>query len=569
MGRQRIGPALILLAGLTSLAATPAVAGAAADDDLQAVMLRLADADVEVRAVAIQDLSHMKEGRLAGFMKAYQEGSIYLWKGRLVLCRQLTQDKDGTKVAPLSDPLTRQPILIDGAPAIIPKSELTDVGPQTAERKLLGDAILLLELWSSDSEERLAAVQKCGSSRNAEFLPHLAEVAESEAPEKIRRTSRESGALIRLAGSVPDQKPQDRRTAARELAELRSARAVPVLQDLLQKLDAAEKDHKPVDPLARQAYQQSIEEIESYQRLVRGFDYLKNGISRGSILILMALGLSITYGLMRVINMAHGELMMIGAYATYVTQQMFVRHMPESYFNWFFAASLPVAFLSAALVGLLIEFFVVRHLYGQPLETLLATWGVSLILIQTVKHAFGYNIGVNSPTWLRGGFEIAQDMVLPTNRCFIFVLTAGCVLLIYGLMRFTELGLRIRATTQDREMASALGVNTRRVDGYTFALGAGIAGVAGYALTLIGGVTPDMGQNYIVESFLVVVTGGVGKLVGAIWAGLGIGVLNKILEPSFGAVWGQVLILLGVILFIQRRPSGLFPPKGRLADAEV
>jgi len=280
----------------------------------------------------------------------------------------------------------------------------------------------------------------------------------------------------------------------------------------------------------------------------------------------MALGLSITFGLMGVINMAHGELMMIGAYATFLMQQAFVKYLPASMFNWYFVAALPAAFLAAAVCGFLIEFLVVRHLYARPLETLLATWGVSLILIQGVKSIFGYNIQVNSPTWLHGSAEIMQDMMLPYSRLFIFLLTAFCVLLIYGLMNFTKLGLRVRATMQNREMARSLGVNTRRVDGYTFALGSGIAGVAGYALTLIGGVTPDMGQNYIVESFLVVVTGGVGELAGAIYAGMGLGVLNQFLEPSVGAVWGQVLILVGVILFIQRRPAGLFPPKGRLAD---
>ncbi len=229
-------------------------------------------------------------------------------------------------------------------------------------------------------------------------------------------------------------------------------------------------------------------------------------------------------------------------------------------------ASLPAAFLVAAFCGYLIEMFVVRHLYGRPLETLLATFGVSLILIQGVQTIFGYNIGVNSPTWLRGSVEVMQDMDLAYNRCFIMLLCAACVVLFYLIMNFTRYGLRVRATMQNREMAAALGVNTRRIDGYTFALGSGLAGIAGYGLTLIGGVSPDMGRNYIVESFLVVVTGGVGELAGTLYAGLGLGVLNKVFEPLFGAVWGQVLVLVCIVLFIQRRPAGLFPPKGRLAD---
>ena len=209
---------------------------------------------------------------------------------------------------------------------------------------------------------------------------------------------------------------------------------------------------------------------------------------------------------------------------------------------------------------------VVRHLYGRPLETLLATFGVSLILSQGVPAIFGYNIGVNSPTWFRGSVEVMQDMVLPYNRCFIILLCLCCVLLFYFIMNYTQYGLRMCATTQNREMAAALGVNTRRIDGYTFALGSGLAGIAGYGLTLIGGVSPDMGKNYIVESFLVVVTGGVGELAGTLYAGMGLGVLNKVFEPLFGAVWGQVLVLVAIVLFIQIRPAGLFPPKGRHAD---
>ena len=209
---------------------------------------------------------------------------------------------------------------------------------------------------------------------------------------------------------------------------------------------------------------------------------------------------------------------------------------------------------------------VVRHLYGRPLETLLATFGISLVLSQGVLTIYGYNIGVNSPTWLVGSVEVMQDMVVPYNRCFVVVLCACCVLLFYFIMNYTQYGLRMRATTQNREMAAALGINTRWVDGCTFALGSGLAGVAGYGMTVIGGVSPDMGSNYIVESFLVVVTGGVGKLAGTLYAGMGLGVLNKIFEPMFGAVWGQVLVLVAIVLFIQVRPAGLYPPKGRHAD---
>jgi urea ABC transporter permease protein UrtB len=264
--------------------------------------------------------------------------------------------------------------------------------------------------------------------------------------------------------------------------------------------------------------------------------------------------------------MAHGELVMLGAYATYVTQLMF-GHTPEDPNNWFFVAALPISFLMAAFAGLLIEFLVVRHLYKRPLESLLATWGVGLILIQFIRagfpwaraewasglpgflrwDGFGDNIGVNSPTWLVGAVNPMPDLALPYNRLFIIGLTIISVAGIAIMMRYTRLGLRIRATVQNRETAASLGVNTRRTDSYTFAIGSGLAGIAGYALTLIAGVTPDMGQNYIVDSFLVVVTGGVGKLAGSVSAGTGIGVLNKFFEPI---TFGGALFSVGLFILV-------------------
>ena len=313
-------------------------------------------------------------------------------------------------------------------------------------------------------------------------------------------------------------------------------------------------------------YQQSLDAIESYQLRVRWLGYVFSGLSLGSVLVLMALGLSVIFGQMGVINMAHGELMMVGAYTTYLMQGWCGHSLPDNPVNVYFVLAIPMSFLVAGFVGWLMEFLVVRHLYGRPLDTLLATWGIGLVLIQLARVTFGDNVGVNSPTWLVGNTEPIQDLNLPYNRLFILGLTTSCVFVVYWLMNYTRMGLLVRATVQNRETATSLGVNTRRTDGFTFALGAGLAGVAGCALTLIGGVTPDMGQNYIVDSFLVVVTGGVGELAGAVWAGLGLGVVNKLLEPTFEAIWGKVLILAIVIIFIQWKPAGLFPPRGRLAD---
>jgi urea transport system permease protein len=286
----------------------------------------------------------------------------------------------------------------------------------------------------------------------------------------------------------------------------------------------------------------------------------------------MALGLAITFGLMGVINMAHGELMMIGAYVTYEMQLAF-GHTPDNPVDGYYLAALPAAFLVAAFVGLIMEWLVVRHLYNRPLESLLATWGVGLILIQLARVIYGDNIGVNAPTWARGGWEVTQDVILPYARLYLLGLCVACVGFVYFIMQRTKQGMLMRATMQNRDMAESLGVRTRNVDRFTFALGSGIAGVAGYGWTIIGGVTPDMGQtNFIVDSFLVVVAGGVGELAGVICSGLGIGVITKTIEPIefgdflVGPVWAKVVLLILIVAFIQFRPSGLFAPKGRSAD---
>ena len=275
----------------------------------------------------------------------------------------------------------------------------------------------------------------------------------------------------------------------------------------------------------------------------------------------MALGLAIVFGLMGVINMAHGELMALGAYTTFVVQGWFPAHLPGS-FDYYFLVALPISFLVSGAAGFVLERGVIRFLYGRPLETLLLTWGISLIIQQGLRLWFGAaNVDVAAPRWLSGGIPVMIGVQLPYNRIFIIGLAAVSVTAMYLLLFRTDAGLRIRAVTQNRGMAACLGVRARWVDAATFALGAGLAGLAGCAITQIGNVGPELGQNYIVDSFMVVVTGGVGKLLGSIIAALGIGGLNKIIEPSMGAVFGKVLILVVVILFIQRRPSGCSPPR--------
>jgi urea transport system permease protein len=267
-----------------------------------------------------------------------------------------------------------------------------------------------------------------------------------------------------------------------------------------------------------------------------------------------------------VINMAHGELMMIGAYATYLVQNAFRAHFPQA-FDAYLVAAIPVAFAASAVIGMVLERTVIRFLYGRPLETLLATWGISLILIQATRTLFGaQNVQVENPAWMSGGIALPPNLVLPWNRIAIIIFAAAVVALIWLLLTRTRLGLFVRGVTQNRPMASALGVPTNRVDMYAFGLGSGIAGLAGCALSQIGNVGPDLGQSYIVDSFMVVVLGGVGQLAGTVYAALGLGIVNKLLEAWSGAVLAKIAVLVFIIVFIQKRPQGMFALKGRMAD---
>jgi urea transport system permease protein len=291
------------------------------------------------------------------------------------------------------------------------------------------------------------------------------------------------------------------------------------------------------------------------------------GISLGSILLLAALGLAITYGLMGVINMAHGELIMIGAYATYVVQNLFRAYLPGA-FDWYLLAAVPAAFVVSACVGMILERSVIRWLYGRPLETLLATWGISLVLIQAVRTLFGaQNVQVENPAFMSGGIQVLSNVVLPWSRIMIILFAALVLAGMWALLTKTRLGLFVRGVTQNRAMASCVGVPTARVDTWAFGLGSGIAGLAGCALSQLGNVGPDLGQAYIVDSFMVVVFGGVGQLAGTVYAALTLGFANKLLESWSGAVIAKIVVLVFIIFFIQRRPQGLFALKGRAVEA--
>ncbi|ENU97844.1 urea ABC transporter permease subunit UrtB [Acinetobacter variabilis] len=354
-------------------------------------------------------------------------------------------------------------------------------------------------------------------------------------------------------------------------------------EDVLTKIEAAEvlKDSNRPDVLAlvenelaqpnlhpdlKAALVDARSSIKTRIQASEWAGHVFSGLSTASILLLAALGLAITYGLLGVINMAHGELIMIGAYTTYVVQSFFKSHF-SGWVDWYLIAAIPAAFIVSAAIGMLIERSVIRPLYGRQLETLLATFGVSLILMQVVRMIFGaQNVEVSNISWLSGGISITPSLMLPYNRIAIIVFTIGVLLLLVYLLNKTRFGLFVRAVTQNRQMARAVGIRSSRIDMMAFGLGSGLAGLAGCALAQVGNVGPDLGQNYIIDAFLVVVVGGVGQVWGAVLAALGLGVSGTVLEIGMGAVLAKIILLVLVILFIQKRPQGLFAIKGRFVE---
>jgi len=550
---------------------------------IEYIIEKLASSDSSIVEEAIINLAKSGDSRLEKFFELYRQGSVYNWPTdsggiRIVVNEETVMDDDFNEFAPLLDPLSGLPVIVDGRQAKPDLLDLEDISPSRKLRSLVNSSKFLLRLFSQDFETRLSGVKKCGDpSFLPDAIPYLEEISEDlKEDEKIRFTAEESIQLITFAGVIENRKSlSDRLSALEKLGELKSLRAfarIDTFESELKKLFENGSLSKSDFKRSQKTISNVHNKIQKHKDTVEMSGNLFRGISYGSVLILIALGLAITFGLMGVINMAHGELMMIGAYTTYEVQLLF-GHSPDNPVNHYFLVALPLAFLVSGLVGLIMEALVVRHLYNRPLESLLATWGVGLILIQIIRIIYGDNIGVNSPTWARGGYEISQDIVFPYARLYLLGLSAFCVGFVYFVIKKTRFGMLIRATMQNRDMANSLGVRTRKIDRLTFALGSGIAGVAGYGWTIIGGVTPDMGQtNFIVDSFLVVVTGGVGELVGVIFSGFGIGVLTKLIEPLeiggfvIGPVWGKVILLALIVAFIQYRPSGLFAPKGRLAD---
>jgi len=443
-----------------------------------------------------------------------------------------------------------------GAAAALPEGA-EDVTSNNRTRGALEAALAGLRVLSPDVGVRRGAVDELAkASLDESSLPLVEKAYAAETDAGLKRQLERMRATILISSSDRAK----RLAAAAELANSNQSAVASLLQERL----ATDGES---DAEVRIALQQALSSVRSRLAWGERLAVVFTGISLGSVLLLVALGLAITYGLMGVINMAHGELMMIGAYTTYVVQNLFRTYLP-GVFDAYVLAAIPAAFVVSAAVGAVLERGVIRFLYGRPLETLLATWGISLVLQQAVRSTFGaQNVPVENPGWLSGGVEIMSNLVLPFNRiaiiAFAFIVLGGVALLIAK----TRFGLFIRGVTQNRRMASCVGVDTARIDMLAFSFGAGIAGLGGVALSQIGNVGPDLGQSYIVDSFLVVVLGGVGQLAGTVVAGLGLGVLNKLLEGVAGAVLAKIAVLVFIVIFIQRKPSGLFAMKGRSAEA--
>ena len=553
--------ALALLPGLI----TPAVAqGAGPAPEIAKHIVDVASTDSDVQEAAAVALGKTGDRKILPLLEALREGSVYLrplpgGKKETVIVGDKVSEGDKTLV-PLFTAYGREPIVgPDGKPLLAELSTLEEVSTgrrlRVAIRPLIDAFSGQSDLANPDPATRRAAATKMGYTGDGGTLSILETALSKESDRWVRFALQEAAALIRLRVGTETE----RVAAAQALGRLRSANAMEPLDQIA----AGSQAPAPLAAAARDA----IKRIERWGLLTQAIEIAFQGLSLSSILLLMALGLAIVFGLMGVINMAHGELMALGAYSTFLMQGWFAAYLPNR-FDYYFLVALPFSFLVSATVGFVLERGVIRFLYGRPLETLLLTWGISLMIQQGLRLWFGAaNVDVTSPRWLSGGVPVMIGVQLPYNRLFIIGLATVCVAAMYFLLFRTDAGLRIRAVTQNRGMAACLGVRARWVDAGTFALGAGLAGLAGCAITQIGNVGPELGQNYIVDSFMVVVTGGVGKLLGSILAAVGIGGLNKIIEPGMGAVFGKVLILVLVILFIQRRPSGLFAAKERYAES--
>ncbi len=490
----------------------------------------------------INELAQSADAAAVPALKALADGELNILKsdGTVVITRK---EGDGFVY---SDPLSGETLGTAG------KSDFRKVKIKNSIRRSIGGLLSSLTLGSTDPTVRLQAAEALFSKADPDALAQLDAAIADETSGDVRERMLQARAATVLAG---DNDPEAKLQAIAVVSGRGDRKALAVLNAF-----AANENAELV--AARQAAIDRVNDALASWQAVQNIWY---GLSLGSVLLLAAIGLAITFGVMGVINMAHGEMVMLGAYTTFVVQEI-IRTGYPGMFDYSLAIALPLAFLVAGAVGFALERGLIRHLYGRPLETLLATWGVSLILQQAVRSIFGpTNREVGNPSWMSGAYEVG-GLVITANRLWIVVFCLVVFVTLLFVLKRTRFGLQMRAVTQNRAMASSMGIRTPMVDALTFALGSGIAGIAGVALSQIDNVSPNLGQGYIIDSFMVVVFGGVGNLWGTLVGAFTLGVANKFLEPYAGAVLAKILMLVFIILFIQRRPRGLFALRGRAVE---
>ena len=537
--------AALLLAGNPPARADAAPdAAAPAPANLSAALAALPTADYPTKQTLIRQMGELHDPRVRAVLGALLEGHLYAGgeDGRVLISQDAEQGI-------VTDPLT-------GAASRVPPDSLTRIGVNNQLRKALRVALAQFDLSDPDAGKRLAAVHEMLRAVDADSLGLLRVRMAQEKSAAVKREIRAGLALADLDSSDADV----RLAAVKTLSGSLNTDVYNRLSAMMQR--SADGSFGESDERVRAAARVSLNTIDRQRSLYSMVQTLLFGLSQGSVLVLAAIGLAITFGVMGVINMAHGELMMLGAYTTYVVQQLMTQHIGAS-----IQVAIPAAFFVSGLAGVAIERGIVRHLYGRPLETLLATFGLSLILQQAVRDIFSANNRpVETPAWLAGSLDINEVLSITYNRLYIIVFTFALFLVLLAVLKRTRLGLEVRAVSQNRAMAKAMGIRTEWVDAMTFGLGSGIAGIAGVALSQLTNVGPNLGQSYIVDSFMVVVFGGVGNLWGTQLGGNALGIVNKVLEPYSGAVLAKIFVLVFLILFIQRRPRGLFPQRGRAAE---
>lgn len=509
---------------------------------LSALVAELVDADYDRKAEIAVTLAQSGNPQALTIIQALTDGLLFSKADGTVV--QLTDESAQTYV----DPLTQAPL------AGLSESDLTKIRINNSLRRDLRSLTSRLSLTSSDAQVRRAAAADAFSSGDEASLPFIETAIAKENISDIKTELMEARAVIQLQSTTATQADK---LAAISILEDRGD------QDALSILIGASRSD---DEVVKAAADKAVALVQSSLAYWGQLQNIYYGMSLGSVLLLAAIGLAITFGVMGVINMAHGEMIMLGAYTTFMVQQVLEAHAP-GLMTWALPISVPAAFIVAGGAGVLIERTIIRFLYGRPLETLLATWGLSLVLQQSIRSIFGpTNKAVSAPWWMSGSFDVGH-LSITYSRLSIIIFALVVLFMLMAFLKYTHFGLQMRAVTQNRKMASAMGVRTNWVDALTFGLGSGVAGIAGVALSQIDNVSPNLGQSYIIDSFMVVVFGGVGNLWGTFVGAMTLGIANKFLEPFAGAVMGKILVLVFIILFIQRRPRGLFALKGRSVEA--